>query len=672
MPRRKRELKESEGEDAGGGPPPSPPPVKKKKRKKKKSRHLDPRTSTRGVNEGSNLRTCRKTSEGRNTQIVPVEAATPSMLENGLSEVLTKELPKVLTKLLPKVLTKILPKVLPRFLTCSPSTLVNQYHTPRYKLSFMNGLNARIFTRKTICDTNGDRLKIRVIANCQEEIDARILYAKIRVVVLDGDFNSHNQECWTWEEFSSSIVRPRDKTGAILTGVSELSLTDGEAHLSGFTFVDNSKFVRSGKFRLGVMVVDDFGERVQEGITEPFIVMDRRGEGSKKHEIPLLNDDVWRLKMIAKGGSSHGALKNSGILFVKDFLSLYYKDEQHLREILNIGTKESAWTTTIEHAKKCDPGTELYSFAVEGNNVMLFFNSVCQIVGVKFGDSYTPFDDLEKSKKDLVIQWSKLAYKNMTYDQSDYEMDNGEPRPIDQEMFHECIDPIRGFTAEADTSGSQWKQHQSNMLETQNGKSAQLQEQQHLDEPGQEEARLQTQQDLDNTEEVSRLREKQHIDEPGQEQAQQNLDIVASRATDTVTQSARIELENTELRAQVAELRAQLAELRDRRFNEMPGFVNSFSALAMGIQGQQPMTRSSSHSSISATLTTYPSSTDDASNACDPGEDFDSLWASLDSDSLWASLRRDVDSNTPARRCRSGSTTGVRTEEEKLKVKPVH
>lgn len=159
-------------------------------------------------------------------------------------------------------------------------TLVDPNRPPRYKLNFTNSLGTEVFTKKNIRDTNGESLKICIIANYQEESDPRFLSAKIRVVVLDGDFNRHNQECWTVEEFCNSIVRPRDKVGAVLTGDLELSLTNGEAYLRDATFIDNSKFVRSGKFRLGVMVIDSLGERVQEAITEPFVVKERRGEGN--------------------------------------------------------------------------------------------------------------------------------------------------------------------------------------------------------------------------------------------------------------------------------------------------------------------------------------------------------------------------------------------------------
>jgi hypothetical protein len=55
--------------------------------------------------------------------------------------------------------------------------------------------------------------------------------------------------------------------------------------------------------------------------------------GYKKHDIPSLDDDVWRLKKISKDGALHDALRGSGILLVKDLLRLYYKDQQALRKV---------------------------------------------------------------------------------------------------------------------------------------------------------------------------------------------------------------------------------------------------------------------------------------------------------------------------------------------------
>ncbi|KAG8093127.1 hypothetical protein GUJ93_ZPchr0012g19504 [Zizania palustris] len=389
--------------EGGGGACPPPPAAVLKKR----CRSFD-----------LEIRGCRHLQELASSCIHRIEAA----IESAISRI-PEEVTKAFTS----------------FLNRAPSfcrTLADQNQPPRYKLRFTNGLSNEVFTKKGICAVNGEPLKISVdVNNPQETGSHRLLSAKIRVVVLDGDFNTNDQECWTSEEFSKRIVRPRDKVGAVLTGELEFSLKNGEAYLQDATFVDNSKFMRSGKFRLGVMIIDDLGERVQEGITEPFIVKDRRGEVSKKHEIPSLDDDVWRLKKIAKDGVFHEALRGSGISNVKDFLRLYYMDEPALRKILGKATKK-IWMTIVEHAKKCDPGRELYSFSTENHHVM-FINSVYQIVGVTMGDHYTPFSDLNKTMQDQIGHLSKLAYENVSHLTPDYELKNGKPRSINQCAFQE-------------------------------------------------------------------------------------------------------------------------------------------------------------------------------------------------------------------------------------------
>ncbi|KAL6846929.1 hypothetical protein ACP4OV_022782 [Aristida adscensionis] len=437
-PAQKRVLEEGAGSGGGGGGGGPPSPVLKKR-----CRSFD-----------LEIRGCRHLQELAASCVQSVQVTIEAALDSAVTRI-TADVTKALTS----------------FLSRAPRTVVDENQPPRYKLSFVNGLDNEIFTKKAIYAKDGEPLKIRMLFSDQQGTDPhRLLSAKIKVVVLDGDFNKHNQDFWTSEEFKNYIVLPRDRVGAVLTGVTELSLKNGEADLLGATFLDNSKFVRCGMFRLGVMVDEDLGERVLEGITEPFIVKDRRGEGSKKHDIPLLNDELWRLKKISKDGVLHVALRGGGIHSVQDLLRLYYKDEQALRKILH-KAPELVWTTIVEHAKKCDPGRELYSFTVEGKNIILFFNSVHQIVGATFGDSYSPFSDLDKTRKDLVGQLSKEAYKNMTYDQPDYEIHNGKPRPI-QGMFQgmsmlELEDKLadlmqgQGHICEADqqgTSGSNSKQ----------------------------------------------------------------------------------------------------------------------------------------------------------------------------------------------------------------------
>jgi hypothetical protein len=163
---------------------------------------------------------------------------------------------------------------------------------PNYKLRFLSRLTDEIFTRKEVLAENGDHIKIRMVVSNQQGGKCPSFYsANVKIVVLDGDFNTDNCESWTSEEFDKHIVRPRDKAGAVIAGKLDVQLENGEADLRGINFVDNSRFTRSGKFRLGVRLIDDLGERVQEGITEPFTVKDRRSEGNPEIEFGLLHLD---------------------------------------------------------------------------------------------------------------------------------------------------------------------------------------------------------------------------------------------------------------------------------------------------------------------------------------------------------------------------------------------
>lgn len=187
---------------------------------------------------------------------------------------------------------------------------------------------------------------------------------KLDVVVLEGDFNNEDDEGWTQEEFESHVVKEREGKRPLLTGELQVMLKEGVGTLGELTFTDNSSWIRSRKFRLGLKVASGFceGIRVREAKTEAFTVKDHRGECMlvqfvlillkkfhfnsfliiinffsltvyKKHYPPALNDEVWRLEKIGKDGSFHKRLNNAGIFTVEDFLRLVVKDSQKLRNV---------------------------------------------------------------------------------------------------------------------------------------------------------------------------------------------------------------------------------------------------------------------------------------------------------------------------------------------------
>lgn len=170
---------------------------------------------------------------------------------------------------------------------CSCRERIEQHLPPTCKLAFVNTMSDKIFTKRPVQAAGGGPLMVKMVVSNQQadsNCSQQLLSANVKVVALDGDFNASNRESWTLEEFESHIVSPRDKVGVVLTGNLQLKLRNGEAYLENITFADISRFTRSGKFRLGVMLIDNLGERVQEGITEPFVVRDRRGEGNPEIE----------------------------------------------------------------------------------------------------------------------------------------------------------------------------------------------------------------------------------------------------------------------------------------------------------------------------------------------------------------------------------------------------
>ena len=102
---------------------------------------------------------------------------------------------------------------------------------------------------------------------------------KLDVVVLEGDFNNEDDN-WTQEEFDSHVVKEREGKRPLLTGDLQVMLKDGVGTLGELTFTDNSSWIRSRKFRLGLKVASGCceGIRIREAKTDAFTVKDHRGE----------------------------------------------------------------------------------------------------------------------------------------------------------------------------------------------------------------------------------------------------------------------------------------------------------------------------------------------------------------------------------------------------------
>ncbi|KAK1391594.1 hypothetical protein POM88_010650 [Heracleum sosnowskyi] len=239
--------------------------------------------------------------------------------------------------------------------------------------------------------------------------------AKLDIVVLEGDFNNEDDEDWTQEEFESHVVKEREGKRPLLTGDLQVTLKEGVGTLGELTFTDNSSWIRSRKFRLGLKVSSGYceGIRIREAKTEAFTVKDHRGELYKKHYPPALNDEVWRLEKIGKDGSFHKRLSKSGIFTVEDFLRHVVRDPQKLRTILGSGMSNKMWEALLEHAKTCVVSGKLYVYYPdETRNVGVAFNNIYELTGLITGEQYQQIDSLSDSEKVYVDTLVKKAYEN--------------------------------------------------------------------------------------------------------------------------------------------------------------------------------------------------------------------------------------------------------------------
>ncbi|XP_047328754.1 calmodulin-binding protein 60 F-like [Impatiens glandulifera] len=238
--------------------------------------------------------------------------------------------------------------------------------------------------------------------------------AKLSIVVLGGDFNEESDESWTKQVFESYEVKEREGKGPLLSGELMVNLKEGIGTVGDLSFTDNSSWVKSRKFRLGVKTCYfEEGFRILEGKTDPFAVKDHRGELYKKHYPPALNDEVWRLDRIAKDGALHKKLIKSQIITVEDFLRVLVRDGQKLRTILGSGMSNRMWENTVEHAKTCVLGNKLYVYYADGaRGIGVAFNDVYELTGLIAEEQFFQLDSLTFDQKILVDSLVKKAYEN--------------------------------------------------------------------------------------------------------------------------------------------------------------------------------------------------------------------------------------------------------------------
>ncbi|CAL4936806.1 unnamed protein product [Urochloa decumbens] len=290
-------------------------------------------------------------------------------------------------------------------LPCTSKNLQLQFTT---KLSLPIFTGSKIEAEGSLSIALVDTLTRQVVASGKESL------MKVEIVVLEGDFESGEDDDWTAQEFNNNIVKEREGKRPLISGDVFVALIDGIGTVGELSFTDNSSWTRSRKFRLGARTEDGYfnGIRVREAKTESFVVKDHRGELYKKHHPPFLDDEVWRLEKIGKDGAFHKRLNTESIRTVKDFLTLLHLDGPRLRKILGGGMSTKMWEATVEHAETCVLSDKVHYYYLDGlNKAGVVFNVVGEVTGL-ISDKFVSVDDLTEQEKTEARVAVKQAYEH--------------------------------------------------------------------------------------------------------------------------------------------------------------------------------------------------------------------------------------------------------------------
>jgi hypothetical protein len=167
------------------------------------------------------------------------------------------------------------------------------------QLVFKNKLSQTLFTGSKVEAEDGTPIQVQLLdAKTRELVSSGPeATARLEIVALDGDFaaaaTSSSETAaaadedgklktsyWELSVFEHYTLKEREGKRPLLTGDLFVCLKEGEASLGEFQFTDNSSWIRSRKFCLGIKVAPGYcqGIRIREAKTDRFIVKDHRGE----------------------------------------------------------------------------------------------------------------------------------------------------------------------------------------------------------------------------------------------------------------------------------------------------------------------------------------------------------------------------------------------------------
>ncbi|MCO5592171.1 hypothetical protein L7F22_046167 [Adiantum nelumboides] len=274
----------------------------------------------------------------------------------------------------------------------------------------------------------GDTIRVRLVNVVTRQLvtEGPESAAELEVVPLMGEFDTPDDQDWPADEFERYVAKERDGKAPLLVGELKVYLKGGLATLGHLTFTDNSSWTRSKKFRLGVRAVHINGPglaSIREGKSEAFLVKEGRGRVNQKHEIPSPNDEVWRLRHIAKDGSSYRNLAAEGIHTVKEFLHWVHERPEDLKKVLN-RMPAKAYEEAVAQAKKGILGDRMYVCPVNQPLCQeVILSQDFQPVGaVAAQGDYVHLDELNDIQKVQMDDCFKIAFKNLQTNAAELEV----------------------------------------------------------------------------------------------------------------------------------------------------------------------------------------------------------------------------------------------------------
>ncbi|XP_037436383.1 calmodulin-binding protein 60 D-like isoform X3 [Triticum dicoccoides] len=306
-----------------------------------------------------------------------------------------------------------------------------------------------IYTGSPVQWLNKKDARVAVFENDRQITQGVLSKLQIEILAVHAEFfTERGQADFTKEEFNKQICIHKGNESVLTT----VNLANGAAYIGSVIFIESSQRKR---LRLTARVKgQDLDVRVQEAITDPFVVKVGRSKQNRKSYPPSKEEAVYRLEKISLKGKHCTILAEKNITTVKQFMRHYYRDESGLQKLLDM--KED-WSTLIKHATTSDPGLEIYSFIVEENTELLF-NDFYNLVGMMISGLYFPVNCLDQFQQIKVNNWKMSTYKKFDERENsggltpDYFMTDGIPvraMPLNNDAKFGDQHPLNGFSRAA-------------------------------------------------------------------------------------------------------------------------------------------------------------------------------------------------------------------------------